>query len=187
MSVEVQGRLYIQSVGYDYLPIEWAQDGAVAPDAAAEIADGTGAVMARDFGGAAGATVQDVVYAWEVPDNIDVSKGIKFKVFTVITDGAGPSAEGISFKLSGYSVGDNDPIDGAFGTEIEANKTGQTAIQYDRLEVAYSGVVTVTNLAAGELAMLHFERDTADGNDTYEKPIGVTGIMIKYYGLTGIF
>lgn len=176
----VHGTMSYTQVAYDFIPIEWCHDGAVPPFAAAEVADGNGAVQARGFGAAAGDTVEDVVCPWEIPDDIIEASGIKFKVSLIVTNGTGPSAQGLSFKVSGYSIGDNDPLDAAFGSEAESNKTGITAVQYDRLETSYSSVVTVTALAAGELAMLHFERDTADADDTYAKPMSVTGIIIKY-------
>jgi hypothetical protein len=181
----VDGTLTYTEVDYDFVPIEWCEDGAVAPDVAATVTNGNGSITARDFGGAAGATVHDVVCPWEVPEDIVVASGIKFEPRGVITDATGPSAEGISFKMSGYSAGDNDSIGGAFGSEIETNVTGYTSVQYDRLEVPKSAAVTVTNLAAGEVAMLHFERDTADGNDDYAQPVGVTGFYIWYERATG--
>jgi hypothetical protein len=136
---------------------------------------------------AAGANVHDVVCPWEVPDDIVAGSGVKFRVSAVVTNVAGPANQGLSFKLSGYSIGDNDPIGAAFGSEVEVTKIGLTAVQFDRLQTAYSGAVTVTDLAAGELAMLHFERDTADASDDYLKPVGVTGVGIKYEGLTAGF
>jgi hypothetical protein len=173
--------------GYDFIPIEWCHDGAVAPAPAGEVDSGNGTVMAREFGGAAGGVVHDVVCPWEVPDDIVAGSGIKFKVSAVVTDAAGPANQGLSFKLSGYSIGDNDPIGAAFGTEIEVTKTALTAAQFDRLQTSYSTAVTVTALAVGELAMVHFERDTAAAADDYLKPVGVTGIVVKYEKLTAGF
>jgi hypothetical protein len=183
----VAGNVVGNTAAYDFIPIEWCHDGSVPPDAVAEVVSGNGKIQARDFGGAAGATVQDVVCPWEVPDNIVAASGIKYKTLAVITDATGPSTQGLSFKLSGYSVGYNDPINAGFGDEVETSRAGATLIQYDRFDTAYSTAVTVTNLAAGELAMLHFERDTADATDTYLKPIGVTGIRIQYQELSAGF
>lgn len=177
-----------RTAAYTYIPIEWCHDGAVPPAIALEVASGSGTVMAREFGGAAGGTVQDVVCPWEVPEDIVASSGIKFAVTGIITNATGPTTVGVSFKLSGYSIGDNDPLSGTFGAEVESARSGVTMVQYDRLQSTdYSAVVTVTDLAAGEEALLHFERDTAAAADTYVKPIGVTGIRIKYERLTAGF
>jgi len=165
----------------DFVTIEWAEDGAVPPAAAEQYVGGAnGKVRLRRFDDA---VVEDVVFLWNVPDDIDAASGIKFKVKGIITDVA-PGAVGVSFKLSGYSSGSGDDIDGAFGAEGEANITDLDAVGVDAIDdqfiTAYSGTVTVTNLAAGETAMLHFERDTADGDDTYAQDIGVLGIVIQY-------
>ena len=82
--------------------------------------------------------------------------------------------------MSGYSVGDNDSISGTFGTEIEIADTGLTAVQNDLIISPESSTVTVTNLAAGETAFLHFERDAVDPTDTYTQDVGVATIIIRY-------
>lgn len=162
-----------------FLPIDDAQDTSSSAPATAElISDGTyGRVRVRKF---SGSSEEWVVWAWEVPDDIDTSAGIKFKTSAIITEATTPSNEGVVFSLSGYSVGDNDGIDGTPGTEIDIEKTGMTMSQYDRVQTSYSGTVTITNLAAGELAFLAFRRDPAHASDTYEQDVGVSGITVQY-------
>lgn len=164
---------------YSFIPIAAAEDGAVPPAAVAVVTSGNGSISAREFGGAAGDTVHDVVVPWEVPEDITAGEGIKFTVVGVLSDVTGITTENVSFKLSGYSVGNSDSISGTFGTEVEVNIPTTTYSQYDRFKSNQSSTVTVTSLVAGETAFLHFERDTADVSDNYLKPIGVAGIIIE--------
>ena len=158
------------------IPIEWAEDGTSAPDAAELVTDTNGKIRVRQF---AGDSSQDVRIPWQVPADIVVADGIKFTVNCVVTNATGPSNEEIEFKMSGYCSGDNDTLTGTFGDEIASNDTAITAPQDDILITPQSTKVTVTGLAAGELAMLYFYRDH-DGNDDYAQKIGVSGIVIEY-------
>lgn len=162
---------------YEFLPIEWAINGSASPAAASLVTNSSGKTMVRDF---ASDATEDVVFNWEVPPDIDTTAGIKFWVVGVITDATGPSSEGVNFELSGYSVGDNDDIDGTFGTLQDSDISSGTYAQYDRFKSAKSSTITITNLAAEELAMLKFQRDHDDAGDDYGQDIGVSGIWIEY-------
>lgn len=165
-----------------FLPIGDAEDGASAPAAIATVTSGNGSVKARKFDST---LVEDVVIPWVVPDDIKAADGIKFEALGVITETTAPtSGQGVSFKMSGYSIGVGDSLGGTFGTEVESNDadlfaSGCTA-QYDCFRTTQSGTVTVTDLAAGELTMLHFERDTADADDDYAQDVGMYGVVIEY-------
>lgn len=162
---------------YAFLPIDWALDGASAPAAAEDFDAGTGAVRIRKFDSS---SAEDVVFHWEVPEDVVVEDGIYFKSIGFITEGTAPSGEGISTKLSGFCIGNDDSLNGTFGTEVESNITGISYAQNDRFQTAWSTVVTVTDLTAGETALLHYERDPADGDDTYGQDVGLSGIVIKF-------
>ena len=159
-----------------FIPIEWAEDGTAAPDAAELITDTNGKIRVRQF---AGDSSQEIRIPWQVPANIKAADGIKFTVNCVVTNATGRSSEEIEFKMSGYCAGDNDPLTGTFGDEIASNKTSFSAAEDDVIITPQSTKVTVTGLAAGELAMLYFYRDH-DGNDDYAQKIGVSGIVIEY-------
>lgn len=164
------------------IDIGYAQDGSAPPAIEDVVTQTNGSIRARIF---SHSSVQDVVIPWRVPDDIYASSGIKFKVHGIITSSTAPAAgEGVSFKLSGYSRGTGDSLTGTFGTEVEANITDLDAVgvnaQYDLFSTAYSGTVTITDLAVGELVMLHFERDTADSDDDYAQDVGVIGITIQW-------
>ena len=159
-----------------FIPIEWAEDGTSAPDAAVLITDTNGKVRVRQF---AGDSSQDVRIPWRVPNDLVVADGIKFIVHGVITSATGPSSEEIEFKVSGYCSGDNDTLTGTFGDEVASNKTSLSAAEDDVINTPESTKVTITDLAQGDLAMLYFYRDH-DGNDDYVQKIGVSGITIKY-------
>jgi len=161
---------------YVFIPIEWPEDGASAPDAAEKITHTNGKVSVRKF---AGDSSQDVLIPWRVPDDMVVADGLFFQVLSVITEATGPTNEGVSFKLSGYCSGDGDDITGTFGDEIESKKTAMTYAQYVTFDTVLSGKVTVTDLAQGELAMLKLYRDHDDADDDYEQKLGVYGILLK--------
>jgi hypothetical protein len=165
------------------IPIEWPEDGAVPPAGPVLMVAGTnGRVRNRDFSNAA---TQDIIVNWSVPDDIRVSSGIKYKVKGFITAAVAPAAgEGVAFKLSGYSIGLGDAADGAFGAEViseltDLNASG-CAAQYDYFVTPLSAAVTVTNLAAGEQAILHLERDQAEASDDYAQLIGVSELIIEF-------
>jgi len=159
-----------------FIPIEWAEDGTSAPDAAELITDTNGTIRVRQF---AGDSSQDVRIPWRVPADLVVAEGIKFIVHCVITNATGPSSEEIEFKVSGYCSGDNDTLTGTFGDEVASNKTSFSSAQNDVINTPESTKVTITDLAQGDLAMLKFYRDH-DGNDDYVQKIGVSGITVKY-------
>ena len=165
-----------------FIPISWGCDGSAPPEGIAIITSGTGSVQVRKFDDA---SVEDVVIPWQVPQDIVAGDGITFQVLGVITEAAAPAAtEGVSFKMSGFCIGTGDALNGTFGTEVESantdlNAAGCTA-QYDLFYTTESTAVTVTGLAAGELALLHFERDTADADDDYAQDVGEIGVAIRY-------
>ena len=165
-----------------FIPISWGCDGTAPPEGIAIITSGTGSVQVRKFDDA---SVEDVVIPWQVPQDIVAADGITFQVIGIITEAAAPAAtEGVSFKMSGFSLGVGDALNGAFGAEVESanvdlNAAG-CAAQYDIFYTVESTKVTVTDLAAGEMAQLHFERDTADADDDYAQDVGIIGIIIRY-------
>lgn len=167
---------------YVFLPIDWAEDGAAPPEVSGLITSGNGSVRCRKFDDA---SVEDVVFPWEVPSDIDASAGIEFSVMGIITESSPPSGtDGIVFNMQGYSIGQGDPLGAGFGGEIPSNIVDFDAVgvnlQYDRFKtVLSSGPVVIAALAAGELAMLRVERDTA-GAYTYGEDVGVYGILIQY-------
>lgn len=153
-------------------------DGGTAPDAAETISNESGEIRVRKFSGTAS---QDVRIPWEVPDDIIVDEGIKYRAVGVITETTAPNNEGVSFKLSGYSAGDDNGIGaGPIGLEYESKKTGMSHARYDRFKTDLSSVVTLPNLASGELAMLKFYRDHDDTDDTYGQKIGVSAVVIQF-------
>jgi len=162
---------------YSFIPVRDWLNGSSPPDSASNYTSGNGAISARTF---ANDSSEDLVYGWEVPTNIIASSGIKFIVKCLVTNATGPSNEEVEFKLSGYSIGDGDSLNGTFGDEIASNETGMTHAQYDIFMTPLSNTVTVTDLVAGETVMLKLYRDH-DGNDDYGQKVGVIGVLIEYY------
>ncbi len=161
----------------DIIPIEWALNGATPPDAAETISSGSGEMVVRKFSGTAS---QNVRIPWPIPHGIVAADGVKFRAVCAITESTAPSTEGISFKLSGYSIADDESINGFHGSEVESKKTGMSHAQYDLLKTDLSDVVTIANLDSGEVAMLNFYRDHDDSDDTYAQKVGVSAVTLQF-------
>lgn len=157
----------------EYIPIAYAEDGAAAPAAASVWAD-TRKAKIRVFAADAD---DDVEIHWMVPD--DYVGGIKFRVVGFVNNATAPAdTETVIFNLAGCSVGNSDDGGCTLGTGVDSTFTADaTYAQHDRWSSAWSNEITVTNIVAGESAMLKLFRDV---DDTYGQGIGVAGIEIKY-------
>lgn len=157
----------------EYLPIAYAEDGAAAPAAASVWAD-TRKAKIRVFAADAD---DDVEFHWMVPD--DYVGGIKFRVIGFVNSSTAPAdTETVIMNLAGCSVGNSDDGGCTLGTGVNSTFTADaTYAQHDRWSSAWSNEITVTNILAGESAMLKLFRDV---DDTYGQGIGVAGIEIKY-------
>lgn len=161
---------------YDILPIGWAEDGTAAPDA---IDDTTRDPLAyRTF---AADSTEDVNFVWFVPSDLSGdTTAVQYRVKYLVTNATGPSNEGVAFTLAGVSLGDNDATNAAKGTAVTITDTAITADQHDILITGWSGDVTVTNIAAGEIAELAFTRDHDHASDDYGQVVGVLALEIRY-------
>jgi hypothetical protein len=157
------------------LPIGWAIDGTTPPGTLA-ILSSTNKARYRDFAGDAN---NDVFFEWEVPYGIDTAGDILFQVEGWITSATPPvNDETVKFTLAGVSIGDSEILSSALGTAVTVTKTfGATHVQYDRFVTALSTAITITGLAAGEIVIFKFTRDTTD---TYAQAIGVGWLKVKY-------
>lgn len=168
-------RIYV----VESLPIAWAIDGSVAAPGAVSTLDSSNKAKYRDF---SGITENDIFVEWMVPYGIDTTVGVFYQIEGWVTNATGPAAgETIIFTLQGVSIGDSDPLGTAQGTAVVLTYTEPnpaTHDQYDRLICGWSTVLTIANLAAGELAIFHLIRDTT--SDTYAQAFGVGWLKIKY-------
>jgi len=163
---------------YDYetIPIAWMQDGTTAP-AALDEASSRSPYVYRDFDSAAD---EDVNFVWKVPSNLSGTV-VQYRVYYLITAATGPtSTEGVAFSLAGVSAGDNDATNGTKGTAVTVTDEALDAAQWDIMVTDWSGDVTITDLAAGEVAEINFERTTGDAADTYAQDVGVAFVEIRY-------
>lgn len=162
---------------YELIPVSWFADGTTAP-AALDDASTRSPWKYRDF---AGATAdEDIDGVWQIPDDCDISANLTYRVHYLVTNATGPSAEGVVFALQGASIGDNDATNPTLGTAVVIADTGTTASQHDYLVTGWSGAVTFTNAAAGEMVELNFYRDQDHASDTYAQDVGVAFIEIRY-------
>jgi len=163
--------------GYSFIPIEYAEDGSSAPDASELYQQTNGVVRLRRF---SGTSTQDVLVPWDVPEDCDGSYAIQYKVVGFVTESTTPSSEGVAFTLEGYSVGDNDALNGTYGTATTLTKTSMTYTEGDMFQTEWSSNVTITDLANSEIAQLKFTRDHDHASDTYAQKIGVYMLKIRY-------
>lgn len=160
---------------YAEIPIAWMADGTSAPDV---LDDSTRDPYAyRTFAHDAD---EDLNFVWFVPADLSGTT-IQYRVSYLITNTTGPSAtEGVAFGLSGISNGDNDTSNGTKGTVVVITDDTLNASQHDILITGWSGDVTITNLAAGEVAEVAFIRDVSDTVDDYAQVVGVFMVQIRY-------
>lgn len=158
------------------IPIEWALDGASPPDAVI-ILTSTFKVPVREFRGSTGN--QDVYISWPIPKNL-IGGAIKFRVRGWVTNATAPAdTETIIFTLAGSSVGNSELLSKSLGAAISSTFTADAAyVQYDRWTTAWSGDVTITDLAADEDLMFQLIRD--QGTDTYGQKAGISWLDIEY-------
>lgn len=163
-----------------YIPISHMIDGASAPDALATVTSGARKVNARTFAGTVGD--EDVEFDWQIPSDLVVATGIKFRVKCVVSAGTGPSSETWQFELHGFSAGSGDALNGTLGTEQTSNSGSRTDAQYDIVYTAWSSAMTsthITDLAQGESAHFKLYRDI-DDTDDYGQNVGVIGVEFKF-------
>jgi hypothetical protein len=162
---------------YQYFPIRYAEDNATgtAPAAAAEV--GTTSIIARSFAEDADNVV---AFFWQVDP--EWTAGLKYRVYYVLNGNASANNT-VVFDLAGCSVGNSDSLACAQGAAVEVSDELTTDDdQYELMVTGWSGAVTVTNLAVGEIAKLVLWRDVAGGSaeDDYGDHALVVGIEIKY-------
>jgi len=161
---------------YDEIPVAWMQDGTSAP-AALDDASTRSPFVYRDFDDEAD---EDLNFVWFVPADLSGST-IQYRVKYLITNATGPSAtEGVAFGLSGVSAGNNDATNGTKGTVVVVTDDTLNAAQHDVMVTGWSGDVTVTSLAAGEVAEMALIRDVSDTVDDYAQDVGVLSVEIRY-------
>jgi len=161
----------------DFIPVDFMEDGAVAPDVSELYTNTLAKIRVRRFSGVAN---QDLYFNWPVPEKIDISAGIRFAVEFVISEATGPSSEKVSFTLAGYSVGNGDNTTATFGSAVASNLGASTANQHSRFLTAKSAAITITNLAVSEIAFMNLIRDAVGADDTYAQKVAVVGIRIYW-------
>lgn len=167
-----------------FVPIAAMLDGNSPPAAASTVAPGgagaTGRVSVRDFDPA---SAEALVFPWEVP--ADWNGELYFQVVGWITSATAPVAnEGVAFSLVGFSLGQGDAINGAFGaatmSKIADLAGAGVGAQYDRFITALSAVVVVTDILARETAMIRVQREVGEVEDDYAQDVGVAGVVLHY-------
>jgi hypothetical protein len=108
-----------------------------------------------------------------------------FQVVGWITSATAPIAnEGVAFSLAGFSLGQGDAINGAFGAAAMSKiaNMGEEGVdtQYDRFITAISAAVVVTDILARETAMLRVQREVGEVEDDYVQDVGVSGVVLHY-------
>ena len=157
------------------LPVEWSEDGVSPPSAAEPLTINSRTVRIRKFQGTT--LDQDCTFAWQAPLNFSGTT-IKARIIFFISEATGPSAEGVVFTISCFSLGDGDSLDGTYGTAIISEKTGITASQYYREATAWSA--DISTLIAGETIIFNVARTQSHVDDTYGQSVGVFALELKY-------
>jgi len=162
--------------------IGWVEDGSTPPETSFLYEGATnGSIRLRKF---AGDSDNDILFPWKVPHDIKADEGIFVSLDGVITESTVPASdEGVSFKIKGYSIGQGDSIDLTYGSEVESAldlyAAGATT-QGDHFLTDKSDKITITDLAANEIAMIAIRRHTGDTDDDYQEFVGIAFINIEY-------
>lgn len=98
---------------------------------------------------------------FSMPDSYDAGV-INFRVFWTNTGGG--SAETVDWALEGRTFGNDDALDQANGTAVTVTDTWLA--QNDMHVSSWSGSVTLTGAAAGEMVHLEIFRDTSEDDLT---------------------
>lgn len=161
----------------EFLSINEAEDGNSVP-AAISILVATNKAKIRNFNGVSN---EDVKITWQVPDDINISSGIKFKFVGYVSAVIAPAdTEVIAYSLSGISLSNSESLSQVVGAGQTSNiVTDATYTQYDYLVGEWSPVIIVTKLTAGKIVHFSLVR-LATTIDTYAQDFGLHGIKIKY-------
>jgi hypothetical protein len=153
---------------YQYFPAAWMEDNATTPAAAAALISGE-EIKARLF-----ADNETTIVLWQVDP--EWTAGLKFRVYYSLV-AAGEADDTATFRLKGCSVGNSDLLTCTAGDPIGVSDEIGTDDEINELMITgWSDAVTITNLAANELARLTFYR----GSDDEAGELNVIGIEIKY-------
>lgn len=162
---------------YISIPIEFPEDGGVAPAATALYTNTNKVVRYRDFSGTAD---NDVTFDFSTPGDFNTDFKVQFRIKGIITNATGPSAEGVVFAMAGYGATDNQDSNQSFGTTINLVSSGLTYSQNDYFVTDWSDDVTISNISLDTMNQIKMWRLATNGSDTYAQDIGVTEIQIKY-------
>lgn len=153
---------------YQYFPAAWMEDNATTPAAPAAVIDGP-EIKARLF-----ADNETTIVLWQVDP--EWTAGLKFRVYYSLV-AAGEADDTATFRLKGCSAGNSDLLTCTAGDPIGVSDEIGTDDEINELMITgWSDAVTITNLAANELARLTFYR----GSDDEAGELNVIGIEIKY-------
>jgi len=157
-----------------FIPISAMSDGDAPPAVLEDVTAGNAVIQVRKFDAA---IPKDVRASWEIPEDIVIDSGIDFKISGVFS-AASMSGQGIVFEVKGYPIGDNDSVHYAWGSKASVIVTDNYT-QNDRLSTPFNPIV-LTDLAAGKLAMLHFQRAASHTSDDYPYDFAVSGIKLQW-------
>lgn len=114
------------------------------------------------------------IITWQVDP--DYSAGIKYRVYYVLAANA-EADNTVSYRMAGCSAGNQDAIECTVGATIGLDdELGTDDDGNETMITGWSEAVSVTDIAAGELARLSFYR----GTDDYTGEVLVVGVEIKY-------
>jgi hypothetical protein len=153
---------------YQYLPAAWFEDNATSPPAAAAVISGE-EIKARLF-----ADNETSIVLWQVDP--EWSAGLKFRVYySLVADGEADDTA--IFRLKGCTIGNSEALTCTAGDPIGVTDEIGTDDDANQMMLTdWSDEVTLTGVAANELARLTFYR----GEDDEAGELNVIGIELKY-------
>jgi len=124
-----------------------------------------------------GSTSEAIQFKMTMPDDWNLST-IKAKIYWDGSSGASPS-DGVVWGVRARAVGNDDAIDGSWGTEITVSDT-LIALGDMHVTAATSAITVGNTPALGDMIYFEVTRKPADGSDTMSEDAKFFGMSIQY-------
>ena len=167
----------IETYGYDTIPISTMKDGLTAP-ATLDDASTRSPYAYRDFDDVRN---EDLDVTWLVPPDM-TGTTVNYRVYYLLTAAVGPvSGNGVAFAAMGASMGNGDMSNAAAdGSAYSYDNYAADGSQYNIRITAWSGNLTISNVAPGEVAELKLAREPTNTIDDYGQDVGPFKMQIRY-------
>lgn len=168
----------LHSEQYTFIPVEWGEDLADAPDEAEVYENGNARHRIRSFSDSG---TPGLSFTWAVPSNIKASAPVvKYRVLCIVTNATGIlETDALRFSAQGFCRVDDDATTAALGAAVTSGISARVRPQHDWAVTDWSGEITLAGIAKSGVATIEVTRDNAVGSN-YAQSVGVFGVEIQW-------